>query len=737
MEYTYHYYAFISYATTDSKWAKWLQHQLSYYHIPSSVRKSQIGIPQKLRPIFIYEYDLSGNRLHEALQQELQASKYLIVICSPAAAKSKYVNDEIVEFIREGREDYIIPFIVGGEVNASDPAKECFPPALRELVSKTELRGADVATNGKQHALVDVVATMLGVRRDLLWNRYKIRQRKQRIAMCAAAIFAILCALFYWDYTRPTYHYFADYVDVWGVPKGIIELDKEQVKHRNHSYRFEMRRIPIGQPNAYSWRLAKVANINSAGNPKEITDTAFRDRYPVTELVYHPENGSLTDIIYCDTKGKKQLSHKLSNYNGVAAAIVDIESTVVGEATTFAKNITNIGSDNNDRKSRITRYAYSRNEDGYITKVTYHANNDVNLERSAVADNNAVWGIAYELDSLGRRIRVQYLNKDGSYFSNNIGVSARCYQYDNNGNMLTITSVDINGNPILNEYLVAKYIAKYDERGNRIEVSYYGIDGNPCLIYDGYAKYISKYDERGNQIEGSCYGIDGKPCLHKDGYAKYISKYDDRGNQIEVSYYGIDGNPCLIYDGYAKYISKYDDRGNKTETSFYGIDGKPCLHKDGYAKYISKYDDRGNEIERSFYGIDGKPCLINDGHAKWVSKYDERGNLIEWSFYGIDGNPCLIKYGYAKYIFKYDDRGNRTEVSYYGIDGNPCLINDGFAKYIFKYDERGNLTEVSFYGIDGNLCLCNDGYAKATISARGVTYYDEKNNDITHKFTNQ
>ena len=92
MKYTYHYYAFISYATTDSKWAKWLQHQLSYYHIPSSVRKSQIGIPKKLRPIFIYEYDLSGNRLHEALQQELQASKYLIVICSPAAAKSKYVN---------------------------------------------------------------------------------------------------------------------------------------------------------------------------------------------------------------------------------------------------------------------------------------------------------------------------------------------------------------------------------------------------------------------------------------------------------------------------------------------------------------------------------------------------------------------------------------------------------------------------------------------------------------------
>ena len=607
---------------------------------------------------------------------------------------------EIVEFIREGREDYIIPFIVGGEVNASDPAKECFPPALRELVSKTELRGADVATNGKQHALVDVVATMLGVRRDLLWNRYKIRQRKQRIAMCAAAIFAILCALFYWDYTRPTYQYFADYVDVWGAPKGIIELDKEQVKHRNHSYRFEMRRIPIGQPNAYSWRLAKVANINSAGNPKEITETAFNDRYPVTELVYHPENGSLTDIIYCDTKGKKQLSHKLSNYNGVAAAIVDIESTVAGEATTFAKNITNIGSDNNDRKSRITRYAYSRNEDGYITKVTYHANNDVNLERSAVADNNAVWGIAYELDSLGRRIRVQYLNKDGSYFSNNIGVSARCYQYDNNGNMLIETSVDINGNPILDEYLVAKYIAKYDERGNQTETSFYGIDGNLCLCNYGYAKWGAKYDERGNEIERSFYGIDGNPCLSKEGIAKWVSKYDDRGNVIERSYYGINGKPCLINDGYAKCVSKYDERGNRTEVSFYGIDGNPCLSKEGIAKSVSKYDDRGNVIERSFYGIDGNLCLCDYGCAKITAQYDDRGNQIATFCYGVDGELCLNIYGYSIQIIECNDRCLVTELSYYDTERKPVNAR-GYFKEVRIYDKNNNVKETVYYDKEG------------------------------------
>ena len=226
MEQNYHYYAFISYSTADSKWAKWLQHQLSYYHIPSSIKKSKIGIPNKIRPIFIYEYDLAGNQLHTAIQQELEASKYLIVICSPNAANSKYVNGEVETFIRMGRSENIIPFIVDGEVNSSDSGRECFPPALLKLNmsqsggNNNELRGINVMTNGKRQALVDIVATMLGVRRDALWNRYKMRRLKQRIMIAAVVVLALLCGLFYWDYTRPIYSYYADYVDVWGGAYG-------------------------------------------------------------------------------------------------------------------------------------------------------------------------------------------------------------------------------------------------------------------------------------------------------------------------------------------------------------------------------------------------------------------------------------------------------------------------------------------------------------------------------------
>ena len=645
MEPTYHYYVFISYATVDSKWAKWLQHRLSYYHIPTSVKRSKIGIPNKIRPIFIYEYDLSGNQLHMAIQQELESSKYLIVICSPNAAKSKYVNDEVETFIRLGRSEYIIPFIVDGEVNSPDPSRECFPLALLELLrsgdKKNELRGANILTNGKTQALVDVVATMLGVRRDVLWDRYKIRQIKQRIMMGAVAVFALLCGLFYWDYTRPTYHYFADYVDTWGVPKGVIEIDKSQVKHRNGTYRFEYRRIPIGEPNAYSWRLAKVAYVNSAGRAQAIGETYYLDRHPIQELTY--TDNVLTKITYCNEKKRPQVIHKLSRHREVAATIVDIESVVAGEGIAFAKSITAIGSDNDDKMSNITRYVYERNDEGYITKVTYHANNSRDFNSSAVADNFGVWGVAYDLDSLGRRTTVRYLNKDGSVHCNKIGVSARRYEYAPMGGVCSERTFDLSGYPTLNEILWSGVVSIFDDRGNCIEVAYYGVDGNPCLNNDGVAKATAKYDDRGNQFETAYYGVDGNPCLNNDGVAKFIFKYDGRGNQFETAFYGVDGNPCLASNGVAKWTAKYDDRGNRIERAYYGVDGKLCLNNDGYAKWTAKYDDRGNRIEVAYYGVDGNPCLDNDGVAKWTAKYDDSGIRIEISIYDAVGNDITKK----------------------------------------------------------------------------------------------
>ena len=87
-------------------------------------------MPKTLRPIFRDREDFSaGHSLTEQTLAALEASQFLIVLCSPNAAQSKYVNEEVRRFKALGRGDRVIPVIVDGE--PGDPERECFPPALR------------------------------------------------------------------------------------------------------------------------------------------------------------------------------------------------------------------------------------------------------------------------------------------------------------------------------------------------------------------------------------------------------------------------------------------------------------------------------------------------------------------------------------------------------------------------------------------------------------------------------
>ena len=106
------YYAFISYNGADEDKAKWLQEKLEYYHIPAQLCKDYPSLPKKIRPVFLDKTDISGTELKKSLNKELYSSRFLIVICSPEAVKSYWVNDEIRSFIEQGKRKYIIPLIV-------------------------------------------------------------------------------------------------------------------------------------------------------------------------------------------------------------------------------------------------------------------------------------------------------------------------------------------------------------------------------------------------------------------------------------------------------------------------------------------------------------------------------------------------------------------------------------------------------------------------------------------------
>lgn len=191
------YSAFISYSHADERWARWLVSALESYRLPKHLigRESPVGpLGRKLPPLFRDRDELaSSSSLADAVRIALGESASLIVICSPAAVKSQWVNEEIRSFVALGRGDRIFCLIVDGEPQAKDPARECFPPALAEA-GLLEPLAADVRPggDGKWAARTKLLAGLLGVGYDELRQREAARRQRQLLAIAIAATVALV-----------------------------------------------------------------------------------------------------------------------------------------------------------------------------------------------------------------------------------------------------------------------------------------------------------------------------------------------------------------------------------------------------------------------------------------------------------------------------------------------------------------------------------------------------------------
>lgn len=166
------YFAFISYQRKDEEWAKWLAHELEHYRFPVTINGRE-DIPKELRPIFRDIDELSAGNLPRQIHNALKNSKHLIVICSTNSVKSKWVNKEIEEFISMGKTDKIFPFIIDGKAFSENEDEECFPPALKNLPKEEERLGGNINELGRDAAVVKIIAGMLNLSFDTLWQRYE------------------------------------------------------------------------------------------------------------------------------------------------------------------------------------------------------------------------------------------------------------------------------------------------------------------------------------------------------------------------------------------------------------------------------------------------------------------------------------------------------------------------------------------------------------------------------------
>jgi hypothetical protein len=200
-----HYTAFISYCHRDGRAAGRLHRRLEGFRIDKDLagRETPMGsIPTSLRPIFRdrAEFD-AGSSLGAQTHAALEKSAALIVLASPAAAASHYVNEEVRLFRHSHPDRPVIPVIVAGAEGVTD--KDVFPPALRFLVgadgtisdTPIDVLAADEREvgDGRDLALSKLVARLIGLGTDEVFRRAERERRRQ--ARVRMAVLAVIVAL--------------------------------------------------------------------------------------------------------------------------------------------------------------------------------------------------------------------------------------------------------------------------------------------------------------------------------------------------------------------------------------------------------------------------------------------------------------------------------------------------------------------------------------------------------------
>lgn len=201
----YHYDAFISYNHNprDIQVTKNLQRRLENYRIPKGT-KTSTG-KEKIERVFLDTGELeAAGDLSKVLQDALDNSDDLIVICSPESRASIWVHREIEYFLKSHPVDRVHTVLTDGE------PIDVLPEILLSVETEDE-NGNTVRIpreplscdyrlplkKANQGELPRLVAAILGCRYDDLMQRQKQYRMKRQISLLAAAAVFLSAAIGY------------------------------------------------------------------------------------------------------------------------------------------------------------------------------------------------------------------------------------------------------------------------------------------------------------------------------------------------------------------------------------------------------------------------------------------------------------------------------------------------------------------------------------------------------------
>lgn len=713
MNQPFRYWAFVSYSSKDARTARWLHRRLETYRVPRDLvgRPGRDGaVPRRVFPIFRDrdELPLSAD-LGASIEDALCASRYLIVLCTPDAAASRWVNEEIRYFKALGREDRILAVMLRGEPD------QCFPPALRFRVAGdgtvTDERVEPVAGDlrrggdGRRRVLLKALAGITGLGFDAFARRESRRVRRRRAAAFVAASILAAMGIYAWDYDRIKVRYFADIEYRFGVPRGIRPLDETARRGRPSYYRLESRRGLIR-------RVVRRQEVDA-------TDEAIQ------QDIWYREDGSLRQIDLFNNSGYLVARHLFGQLRPGAgdttAHFVQFRQELRDAPLAQVAMVASIATANTSDLARSDITAEERHYDkaGRLVLTRF-----LSAFHKPRANAEGVFGQRRMYQADGPWVAtVENVGEDGRGVANRAGVRLIRVETRNEGDIVESRAVGEDHRPALFPQGHHRVLRAFDPDAKTLSESHYGPDDRPSVIRGGYHRVTTVFtdDNRISRIE--FHGSGGELVLNDDGYAREERSY--RNGQLEsVRFFAPDGTPALNRNGLHGFVLRYSDstlrasiavdgtpvavdgcavvgidwdaRGDRAAESCFDARGAPALDTHGVFRTVFKRNERGQVVESAHFGTALEPVLYDGGFHRDISEFDDRGSLLSWSFWGVNGEPRLVD-GYHRMTMTWDDRGNVMEAAFFGTDGRTPAARNGTHRVVNQRDEYGNLVVQSFF----------------------------------------
>lgn len=197
--------AFISYSRANKAFAAKLEAALESYTPPRD-----LDVPQRRLDVFRDENDFTGADYYKSVDEHLRVSASLLVICSPEARASTFVNDEIARFAESKGGERIIPVLLAGvpnnEATSGQEAAMAFPEALLQVLQMplaVNYLNFDPRTDRIQRGAFEgswytILANLFGVSRALIEQRERrraIRRRRITVSVVGGIIATLSVAL--------------------------------------------------------------------------------------------------------------------------------------------------------------------------------------------------------------------------------------------------------------------------------------------------------------------------------------------------------------------------------------------------------------------------------------------------------------------------------------------------------------------------------------------------------------